>query len=368
VNWYRLKRIIITTIAVCAVLAAAWFIRMKTRNAVDTLVANKNMIHVLIAGHNNFSGNKVPFYSIVSINPENGRVGITFLPPSLRVEVSDDEFVRLDKMDVRDYDRTCDYLNKTLRIKIRFYMIVYAPDVSRFVDMIEGVNLYVLEQVKDIDGVSTGINYFDGRKIVKYINYTDDNSIYRKYDRIQDILYTLYYNRDAYKGYIDKDFISETMKTVKTNIMPNEAYSLAKLIMMNGDLYSTILPGKMTDKGDYSVDEIACKTYESEFKKRLIVTKNDADQVIKVKVLNATGIPGVARKMRTMLVREGVSVIEFGTYPGPALDHSIIINQKGDIASVKKISDLTGITRIHHIFDSSQLHSVLVIAGKDMAE
>jgi hypothetical protein len=368
VNKNNIKTIAFVVAAVIAIILGYAFYSYKTRNAVDTLAAKKNMIHVLLAGNNAFSNNKVPFYALMSVNPDNGRIGITFLPPSLKVETADDEYTRLDKMDVRDVGKISEFLNKALRVNVHFSIVGYSPDVARVVDMVEGVQLYVLDQVKGIDGLSTGINYFDGKKAVQYINQADDNSIYKKYDRIQDILYTLYYNRENYKQYINRDFISESMRMVKTNMLPNEAYSLAKIIMKNGDLYTTILPGKVTAEGDYVVDEIAYKTYESEFKKRLVVTKNDSEQNIKVKVLNATGVSGIARKVRSLLVREGVSVIEFGTYPGPVLEKSIIINQKGDISSVKKVSELTGITRIHHIIDSTQLHSVLFIAGKDLAE
>lgn len=367
-NTNRIRSIVFISAAVIVCIAAAWFIRLKTRNAVDTLSANKNMINILVAGGNSFKGNRVPFYAVVSINPENGRIGMTILPPNLKVETDDDDYIRLDKMDVRDFDKVSEFLNKSLRLKVRFFVIGYSPDLSKLIDMVEGVNLYVLDQVKGIEGLTPGINYFDGKRSLRYINQQDDDSIYRKYDRIQDILYTLYYNREEYKQYLDKDFISEAMRTVKTNIMPNEAFSLAKIIMKNGDLYSTILPGKMTAEGVYAVDEIASTTYEGEFKKLLVVDKDNSEMNIKVKVLNATGVPGIARKVRTLLVREGVSVIEFGTYPGPVLEHSVIINQKGDISSVKKVSELTGITRIHHIIDSTQLHSVLFIAGKDLAE
>jgi hypothetical protein len=221
--------------------------------------------------------------------------------------------------------------------------------------------------VTGIDGVSPGLNYFDGKKIVQYINQAGDGTIYRKYDRIQDILFTLYYNSASYKDFVDKDFIAEAMKTVSTNLTPSEVYSLVKIVTKKGDLMCTMLPGKITQEGDYLIDEVAYKIYENEFLKKLII-KRDSEANIKVKVLNASGISGLAKKMRSLFVKEGVTVVEFGTYPGNILDQSVIINQSGNIESVRKISDLSGVHRIYHIIDSSQISSVVYIAGKDVEE
>jgi hypothetical protein len=366
VNQRKIKIIVAVVAAFVVIVSLVYLVRLKTRNVVDALAINKSMINILVAGNNSFNNNRVPFYSIISINPDNGRIGVTFLPQTLKVDNGDDETIRLDQMDVRDFDKLGEYLYRSLKLKIQFYVILYGPDAARFVDMIEGVNLYVLDQIKDIEGLHTGLNYFDGKKAVRYINQSDDNSIFKKYDRIQDILFTMYYNREEYRQYLNREFIAEMMRTIKTNILPNEAYSLSKIIMKNGDLFCTVLPGKVSAEGDYFLDEVAYKIYESEFLKRLVVKKDETEN-IKVKVLNAAGVPGIARKVRSLLVREGVSVVEFGTYPGPILDNSIIINQKGDISSVKKVSDLTGVTSIYHIVDSTQLQSVLFIAGKDLA-
>ncbi|HEY1405647.1 MAG TPA: LytR C-terminal domain-containing protein, partial [Spirochaetota bacterium] len=160
---------------------------------------------------------------------------------------------------------------------------------------------------------------------------------------------------------------AEAMKTVSTNLSPSEAYSLVKIVERNGDLMCTMLPGKVTQEGDYLIDEVAYKIYENEFLKKLVL-KRDSEPNIKVKVLNASGISGLAKKMRSLFVREGVTVVEFGTYPGAVLNQSVIINQSGNIESVRKIAELTGVHRIYHIIDSSQISSVVFIAGKDVEE
>ena len=364
----RVKGIIIAVIVLVVAVAGLYMYRIKTRNAVELLAGNKLLVNVLVAGTNVYAGGKHKFYCVVSVNPENGRVGVTFLPPTLKVDVSGDgDMVRLDEISISDFDKISAFLYSSLQIRVPFYVVLYSPDVVRLVDLGEGVNLYVLDQAKDIEGLHRGLNYFDGRKVARYINCTDDNSIFKKFDRIQDVLFTLYYNRPQYEKFIRPDYIAEGMKSIKTNLLPNEVMSIGKLMMKNGDLMSMTLPGKVTPEGDCVIDEVTYKLYENSFLKRLVLA-DGKDQNIKVKVLNASGVPGIAKKIRQLLVREGVSVVEFGTYPDVVLDESVIINQKGDIESVRKISELTGVSRIHHIIDTTQLHSVLFIAGKDIAK
>jgi hypothetical protein len=364
----RVKGIIIAAVVLVLAVAGFYMYRIKTRNAVELLASNKLLVNVLVAGTNVYSGGKNPFYCVVSVNPENGKVGVTFLPPSLKVDLSGDgDMVRLDEVSMSDFDKLSAFLYASLQIRVPFYAVMYSPDVVRLIDLAEGVNLYVLDQVKDIDGLHRGLNYFDGHKLAKYINYADDNSIFKKYDRVQDLLFTLYYNRAEYDKFLSIDYIAEGMKTIKTNLLPNEVLSIGRLMMKNGDLISQTLPGKVTSEGDFIIDEVAYKLYENNFLKHLVLA-NDKDPNIKVKVLNASGVPGIAKKIRQLLVREGVSVVEFGTYPDVVLEESVIINQKGDIDSVKKISELTGINRIYHIIDTTQLHSVLFIAGKDISK
>lgn len=150
-------------------------------------------------------------------------------------------------------------------------------------------------------------------------------------------------------------------------MMPQEAYSLGKLILGKGDLSCTILPCEIDDAGNYRLDEISYKIYEKEFLLPL-VKGDESVAAIKVKILNGTDIPGYARKMRNLLIREGLNVVEFGTSPYPRLGYSILINQRGSLINTRKTSEITGIKHIYHVIDNSQLHDVLIILGKESAK
>ena len=344
---------------------------VRSRNAVDTLIQKKKIINILVAGSNRPNDHKHKFFAIVSINPENRRIGITFIPPAFKIRLDDDgdNCARIDEVVVFNFNRLRYSLQKDLRLNIPFYMELYASDVERIVNLIEGVDLFVLDQLKDAGGAGFGVSYFDGRKVDKYINTAEQNSIYLKYDRILDILMTLYRDRERLERFNTIEFISVMMKNIQTNMLPQEAQRIGELIFKDGDVMATVLPGFLNG-GYYVIDDITFRIYEKEFLTQLIVDKSqkEIDSSIKIKIVNGTDVPGLARKMRESLIREGLNVVEFGTSPYRKMTKSVIINKRGNIAAVNRVAELTGIQNIYHVIDNTQLHNIMIIIGEDLAK
>ena len=96
----------------------------------------------------------------------------------------------------------------------------------------------------------------------------------------------------------------------------------------------------------------------------MIINDKNEDS-IKVKILNGTNVPGLARKLRSVLIRDGINVVEFATSPFPKMNKTVVINQKGSIKHAIRISEIIGASKIYNVVDSTQLHSVLIIIGKD---
>jgi anionic cell wall polymer biosynthesis LytR-Cps2A-Psr (LCP) family protein len=366
------NKIILISISIAVFIFILWiFIQYKksTRNAVDAFAANGRMINVLIAGSNVFKSNKHDFYAILSINSENSKIGLTLLPPDFRVNLDGKgkRYNKISEVDINDFKKLSASLEKDLKFNIPFYVVIYSPDVERIVDLVEGVELFILEDV-NIQGIKPGLNYFDGDKINQYINSVKENSIYKKYDRIQDILLTLYYNKDKYEKYCTIEFVSEVLKTIKTNLLDQEIISLAKILYKKeSNLLCTIVPGSLNETGYYITDDISFSIYKRDFLRRLFVDR-EIEQQIKIKLLNGTDIPGLARKLRYKFVNEGINVMEIGTAPNQMFENTLIINSKGDLGPARRISEILGVDRIYHSVDSMQMNNVLVIIGMDMAK
>ncbi|OHD64771.1 MAG: hypothetical protein A2176_10605 [Spirochaetes bacterium RBG_13_51_14] len=354
-------------LAVLVLLFIYYWHGVRTRNAVEELIRKKRIINILVAGSNSLKDHKHAFFSIVSINPENRRIGITFIPPAFKIRLDDGgHSARINDVVVFNFNRLRYSIQKDLRLNIPFYAEIYATDVERIVNLIEGVDLFVLDQVRETPGIGFGVNYFDGRKVMRYINTAEQNSIYLKYDRILDVLMTLYRDRERLERFVGMEFMTEVMKSLKTNLLPQEALRIGEIIFNDGDVMATVMPGFFRD-GYYVMDDITFRIYEKEFLAQLIVDRNerDIDSSIKIKILNGTDIPGLARKMRERLIREGLNVVEFGTSPYRRMNKSVIINKRASMAAVNRVAELTGIQSTYHIIDNTQLHNIMIIIGED---
>lgn len=341
--------------------------RKGTRNVVDEIISKKSLINILIAGRNVYNENTFSFFAIISINPSNNNIGITFIPPDYRIMMNDDgsKLKKISELDFYYFDRIKDTLKKDIQLNVPFYIKIYSLDVIRSINMIEGINLFMLDQAGLNQGTPFGLQYLDGKKTVRYINSAEQNSIYMKYDRILDIILTLYANRKNFENSLNEEFLNEILKNIKTNLMPQEILSIAKIIFDTGNVDSTLLPGGFNN-GLYVVDEISFRTYQQEFLTK-IVTDSESDPNVKISILNGTDIPGLARKMRNDLIRDGLNVVEFGTSNYPFQHDSIIICRKCDIKAANKTAEITGINKIYFVTDTTQLSNVLIIIGEDMA-
>ncbi|MBN2433692.1 MAG: LCP family protein [Spirochaetes bacterium] len=339
---------------------------LNRRNIISQLQSESSMINVLVAGANNFNDNRFSFFMLVSINPDKSSVGLTFIPPTYSVDAKDDgSGVKLNSVDLNDFSIVSKAIERDLGLKVPFYISLYSVDAQRITDLVEGINLFIFESAKLLKGLSSGVNYLDGKKSLEYINNVENNSIYYKYDRVMDIVLSLSKNRELYRKFINRPFIERASETLRTNLTIPELESLLQLLVDNTSVHWTLLPGQLEPDGVYSMDEIARKMYRDTFLRKLVVD-SETEKNIKVTILNGTTVSGLAMKTRKTLMRDGINVVQFGTYHDQNLQKTLIIDQKGDSERLDLISSKLEIENRHHVIDSTQLHDILVIIGNDL--
>ena len=360
-------KIIISAGLILIIILGINFYNKRNRNVIDEIISMKDMINILVAGRNVYNDNTFTFFALITINPVNNNIGITFIPPDYRIMMNDDgtKVKKISEIDLYYFDRIKYTLKKDIQMNVPFYIKLYSPDVVRAVNLIEGVDIFSLDQAVYSTKTNFGLQYLDGIKVVSYINSAEQNSIYMKYDRILDLLLTLYNDKENRKKLFNNEFIDELFKNIKTNLMSQELYSIAEILFNKGNVDSTLLPGGFSN-GYYVVDEVSYRTYQQEFLTNLVV-ETESEPTVKIKILNGTSIPGLARKLRNDLIRDGMNVVEFGTSNYPAVYDSIIVCRKSDIKSANKISEMTGIGKIYFVTDTTQLNNILIVVGEDMA-
>ncbi|HPS85985.1 MAG TPA: LytR C-terminal domain-containing protein [Spirochaetota bacterium] len=364
----KYSKLIISAAIILLIILGINFYKKHNRNVIDEIISMKDMINILVAGRNVYNENTFSFFALITINPVNNNIGITFIPPDYRIMMNDDgtKVKKISEIDLYYFDRIKYTLKKDIQMNVPFYIKLYSPDIVRAVNLIEGVDIFSLDQSVYSSKNNFGLQYLDGEKSVSYINSSEQNSIYMKYDRILDLILTLYNDKENRKKLFNYQFIDELFKNIKTNLMSQELYSIAEIIFEKGNVDSTLLPGGFNN-GYYVVDEVSYRTYQQEFLTNLVV-ETESEPTVKIKILNGTSIPGLARKLRNDLIRDGMNVVEFGTSDYPAIYDSIIICRKSDIKSVNKISEMTGIGKIYFVTDTTQLNNILIVVGEDMAK
>lgn len=343
------------------------YYKMGSRNLVKNIISKKDLINILVAGRKNYKNNTFKFFALVTINTANRNIGVTFIPPQFKINMnSSDEVKQISEVEFSDFEIIRSNIKDKLKLDVPFFVKIYSDDVVRFVNLIDGIDLFKLDQEKCVDNVSFGLNYMDGRKVYQYINCAEENSIFIKYDRILDLIQTLYHTDKKMELINEVKFISKIVDNVKTNLLPQEVVSIAGLIKDKGTLYSTVLPGNY-NQNYYDVDELSYKTYQQEFLTKIVV-KHEGELNSKIRILNGTNVSGLARKLRNSLMRDGLNVVEFSSSPYPFMNDSIIISRTCDYRSVEKISEITGINKIYFVTDTRLLNNILIIIGGDMAK
>jgi len=133
-----------------------------------------------------------------------------------------------------------------------------------------------------------------------------------------------------------------------------------------GDFYASLMPGGYSSDY-YVVDEISFKSYQQDFLMPIAVDEITVSDV-KIKILNGTSVPGLARQLRNSFIKDGLNVVEFGTSPYPQMSESVIICRKSDYYAADSVAEKTGIKNIYFVNDSTQFNNLLIIIGEDLAK
>jgi hypothetical protein len=88
---------------------------------------------------------------------------------------------------------------------------------------------------------------------------------------------------------------------------------------------------------------------------------------VRVEVLNASGVPGLARKGTEALRDGGFDVVHFGNAPGFAPDSSLVLDRVGRMELARSVADVVQIPRVYARPDSNVYVDVTVVLGRDWA-
>jgi hypothetical protein len=88
---------------------------------------------------------------------------------------------------------------------------------------------------------------------------------------------------------------------------------------------------------------------------------------VRVEVLNASGVPGLAARGRTHLRDFGYDVVQIGNATGFAPDTSVVLDRVGRMDLARAVADAAGVPRVLARPDSNLYVDVTVVLGSDWA-
>lgn len=104
---------------------------------------------------------------------------------------------------------------------------------------------------------------------------------------------------------------------------------------------------------------------ESEGRAATSVSSDEARPHVRVEVLNASGIPGLARAATERLRDGGFDVVYFGNGRSFSPDSSLVLDRMGKPDAAESVAEAIGIERVHAQPDTTLYLDVTVVVGKD---
>lgn len=92
-----------------------------------------------------------------------------------------------------------------------------------------------------------------------------------------------------------------------------------------------------------------------------------AERRLRVEVLNAAGVPGLARTATDRLRDRGFDVVYYGNARGFAPESSLVLDRVGRTEWAREVGDALEIERVATRPDSSLFLDVTVVVGRDWA-
>jgi anionic cell wall polymer biosynthesis LytR-Cps2A-Psr (LCP) family protein len=331
-------------------------------------------------------GKQLEFIEVFLYHPIQKKGGIFFIPENLGTKIE-----KLDKMDrigvLYEPGRIGPLKKKVEQLigqDIPFYINLKRGNISRLVDLIEGIDIFISNPVDlryddELILLPSGSVTLDGDKVEDYIRYDDENEeerdeILRKQQFLQALLKKI--SEPATNEFLQKEDAFEYFyKYIDTNISKRDLrFFIQELSEFDTEhMYPARVEGNILlvedeellfpHKGDYlkrNVQQLL-DTISSD------VAFNDEALVVTLEILNGTDVTGLASRTASLYQGYGYDVINVANADSDKYSQTIILDRKGRIDAAKKVADLIGCTRVNTEIKSTQVESadITIILGKD---
>lgn len=310
-------------------------------------------VNVLILGIDYVSGATARRSDTIFVaSLQEGDVRILSIPRDMRVKFPDG---RVEKANAAyafgKAELTRTVISNFLGVEIKYYIVIDYGGFEKLIDLIGGVLLTVEKPLKDdktkppID-IPAGTQKFNGKMALAYVRYRDPvTGDLGRLQRQRQLLEALLRQRAPSSSLDDlQRFVTTAQQYIETNLAPVSLYRLAQRLhnLRPEQVHIKQIPGESICK---SAKEGGCYIEPDPVRTAQLVNKMlrgmdvvTADEV-RVKVLNGSGVTGLARRVSELLRNEGFSVVHVGNADRFDYTQSYIIDITGNSKKIELLRE-----------------------------
>lgn len=303
---------------------------------------------------------------------------------------------QVDKMDRIDSifsaQKPISYVEKIENIvglKIPYYIIIDINDLTKIVDIFEGIKLFIPNPVEIIEPeelilLPSGNVVLDGEKAALYMQYSekgeaDVESISRRQKVLQSLFIKIGENNILLKS---RKIQSVLYSMVRTNLSKTSLTALLNEVRFL-DTDRMVFQRVLGTERRIGEDILLFPHYEGKLLKETVSQTVDSlanSEVLStdalhmsIDILNGTSQNGLAGRTSQVFKSFGFDVLNLGNYASDDLEKTIVVSRSMDSTVAEKVADIIKCRNIKYSYDIditdediiNDSSDVIVILGKD---
>jgi anionic cell wall polymer biosynthesis LytR-Cps2A-Psr (LCP) family protein len=329
----------------------------------------------------------VRFMELFLYHPGQKKGGVFHIPENLGTKI--EHIDRMDKISVLyKPDKITPLKRKVEQIAdtdIPFYIDLKIGNISRLIDLLEGIELYISNPV--VTGykgkkilLPSGIVFLDGDKVEDYILYEEVNEeerdkVWRKQKFLQSLLKRI--GEPEVNAFLQHDTaFNRFYHEIETNISKRDFLAFIKEMAEfdSEHMYPARVEGKL-----YLIEdkELLFPHLKGEYLKlnikQLLETISSSEVFdneelnVTLEILNGTEVNGLAGRTAHLYQGYGYEVVTVGNADHHDYVSTIVLDRKGRLDIAEKVAEIIQCERVRTEIKNTELEStdVTIILGRD---
>jgi LCP family protein required for cell wall assembly len=286
---------------------------------------------------------------LVSFDPTSNSTSVIFIPRDSRTNIPNRGWDKVNAAHAYGGPLLAMHtVEDMLDLPVHYYVRTNFEGVKAIVDVLGGIEIDVLTDMRYDDpyqdlriDLTKGRQVLDGDHAVQFLRYRSDGGDIARIQRQQDFIGAFVRKVLSFSTVFRAQALArEVVKYIDTNMSSGEMFDFAVLASRIGDpqIQMGTLPGEvrvMTDPGrgplSYWVLDEAGTT---ELVGRLVYgIDTQKNATVRVRVLNATTVRGLAGEMAAKLRADGFNVVEVGNAEANGQDKTRVVDHTGQKGS-----------------------------------